>query len=285
MISARAAIIGTMRHDLFEKCMLESDFSLKTAIRNSYQIVREHAETLIGCGIHFEHDAREEVLRVLPQIQRFASEYTSLGERVAGNTTIVSGKNRTGNRLGDVHFCAQAVYATEESTVSSVLGLKGNVDATVEAIITPGQNSVHNPNLSRSLNGLELKTGHNQTTQNAHMAQLALYTVMLRARHGSAPNGLIKRKPTENESRGFPIGADKGGMLLYLNHESYRAVHVSPSIGEIKSLLGQRNAHSGELRRSAKPRGVILEYEDEKENKHGKNSNEAHAPDSTESKR
>lgn len=45
-------------------------------------------------------------------------------------------------------------------------------------------------------------------------------------------------------------------MLLYLNHESFRAVHVSPNINEVKSLINHRNLVATELKKASKPRGV-----------------------------
>jgi hypothetical protein len=53
------------------------------------------------------------------------------------------------------------------------------------------------------------------------------------------------------------------GMLLYMNSEAVRAVHVAPLMGEIKSLIGQRNVVASELLRASRPRGIVLSYENE----------------------
>ena len=263
---AKSAVIGTMRHDLFELCLLQRNFSHEFAKQNIPHIVRKHAETLIGCGIYNDQEAVREVMRVLPQMQRFATEFTTLINSNQGNTTGVL------DGMGGVHtnvsLKADSVYATEEATISPELGLKGFVDATVEATITnctPIQthfriNGKKDDVPYRSLVAIELKTGHNQNTQHAHAAQLSLYTLTLRSRHGSAIMGSKNVNGQAGEFLGMN-GAANGGILLYLNHESFRAVHVSPEVNEIKSLLNQRNIVATEIRRASKPRGVMLEYE------------------------
>ena len=84
---------------------------------------------------------------------------------------------------------------------------------------------------------------------------------MLRARHGSAPsptssNHLVDTKNIDD------AGASSGGMLLYLNHESFVARHVRPSQTDVKTLVGQRNAVAADARRARRPRGVKLQLEE-----------------------
>jgi hypothetical protein len=51
-------------------------------------------------------------------------------------------------------------------------------------------------------------------------------------------------------------------MLLYLNNESIKAIHVCPSIAEAKTLISQRNSIASDIKTVSKPRGVVLSYED-----------------------
>jgi hypothetical protein len=51
-------------------------------------------------------------------------------------------------------------------------------------------------------------------------------------------------------------------MLLYLNQAGLNAVHISPDVSELKSLLSQRNVVAAELKRAAAPRGIVIEYDD-----------------------
>eukprot|EP00559_Dactyliosolen_fragilissimus_P001342 CAMPEP_0184867600 /NCGR_PEP_ID=MMETSP0580-20130426/27217_1 /TAXON_ID=1118495 /ORGANISM="Dactyliosolen fragilissimus" /LENGTH=1622 /DNA_ID=CAMNT_0027367987 /DNA_START=91 /DNA_END=4956 /DNA_ORIENTATION=+ len=265
-LSSRAAIVGTMRHELFEQCLLRQNFSYEFARNYAPLIVRKHAETLIGCKIYNEGEIISEVIKVIPQIQKFASQFTSFDKNIeAGSPSILEGNQSESS----IRFTADRMYATEEASVSPELGLKGFVDATVEAVtrhiqVNSGDmtqcNTINNTPL-RSLMGVELKTGHNQTTQHNHTAQLALYTLMLRSRHGSVDT------KENNVDKDYELlgtnGAANGGMLLYLNDKSFKAVHVSPTKNEMKSLLNHRNMLATETRRALKHSVIKIEYEDD----------------------
>jgi hypothetical protein len=207
-------------------------------------------------------------LQVVTKIQRFANQYTTLNptKNVDSIAKSARGGRLKGNAMQpDMHFLAHSVQATEEAVVCPELGMKGNLDVTVRATTStlPHGNITAGPPQT-SLMSIELKTGHNQNPQSAHMAQLALYTMMLRVRRGpSRPSTTPSSQPLNREAT---LGAGESGMLLYLNHENYRASHVSPMLNEIKSLIGQRNLVASELERVSSPRGVILSYEDENNN-------------------
>jgi hypothetical protein len=265
--TAKAALFGTLRHELFERCMSNQDFSWPTAKSIAQNIVRRNAESLVGCGVK-DAEAREEVLRVVPQIQRFAADFTSFQGAAIKRQRQPSASNAYGSRLKgngiqpDMHFVANSV-SDDVAIVCPELGLKGYLDATVSATTSPLSSTVgHQASKSvvqpqTSLACIELKTGHNQNPQNAHMAQLALYTMMLRVRRGSQTHS-----SSAAQGVGQEIGAGESGMLLYLNHETYRALHVSPMPNEIKSLIGQRNLVASELSRASRPRGIVLNYEE-----------------------
>lgn len=68
-LSARSAVIGTLRHGLFERCLQEHTASRQSAAVFTRQIIRDNAESLVGCGITDQKDAFTEVMKTLPQIQ------------------------------------------------------------------------------------------------------------------------------------------------------------------------------------------------------------------------
>ena len=246
-LNSKAALFGTMRHDLFERSMRSQDFSIETAKEYVHTIVRENAESLVAVGIT-DAEAQREVIRVVQQIQQFAIKYTEFGMSKS-NPQVSSGRGSTleGNGVQpDLHFLAHQVHATEESLLSPELGLKGNIDCTIKATTSEVHIAGRPAEPQTVLSSIELKTGHNQATQNAHMAQLALYTLMLKIRYGSGIGG-----------------AGDSGMLLYLNNDGFRAVRVKPMLNEFKSLIGQRNLVATELRRSSRPRGIVLKIEDD----------------------
>jgi hypothetical protein len=97
---------------------------------------------------------------------------------------------------------------------------------------------------------VELKTGHHQRPQNAHIAQLALYVVMLQTRYGTAGCKSTAWSAAEN------------GLILYMNNEAVRAVHIAPMLSEIKSMIEMRNVVAIESIRTSRPRGIRLSYEE-----------------------
>ena len=163
----------------------------------------------------------------------------------------------------DAFLSIDEVFATEEWALVPELGLKGNVDATVLGRIKPVQSSTAPSAGTEERDALipvELKTGHNQNAQHNHLAQLSVYTIMLRARHGSAFNGDACSKNNEDTSNLIERGAASSGMLLYLNDKSFCAKHVKPSLSDIKTLVGQRNGIVCDVLNAARPRGIALEY-------------------------
>jgi hypothetical protein len=232
-----------MRHELFEETLKSRDFSLNSAGANISSIVRRRAPDLLAARVS-STEAKREIQEVLPSLQKFGSDFTALCGQEGGAVldNHVPGGVST-------HFLAKSVEAVEEPVITHELGLKGNVDVIVEAATTRSDQMVGQKTISKM--GVELKTGHNQTTQNGHVAQLALYILMMQARLG-----------TKRWNPSAP-GAAESGVLLYMNNKSLRAVHIAPLLSEIKSLIGQRNVLATEQRRAARPRGIVLLYENE----------------------
>jgi hypothetical protein len=107
--------------------------------------------------------------------------------------------------------------------------LKGNVDALVNVVLSGDPSPT-----KRRLMGMELKTGHNQNLNQAHTIQLSLYVLMLQAR--------------------YAIDDEKnGGILMYLNNEGQKAIHITPTSNEFKSLMSIRNHIVNEKKKSLEP--------------------------------
>jgi hypothetical protein len=242
-----------MRHSLFEATMKEKDFTVASAMTQIRKIVRQNAEGLLACNLS-SREAEQEIFKFLPQLKRFAKEYTEFGE---SNESNHPSKGTILENYGPVvvptAFLAKSAEAIEEPVISPELGLKGNVDMLVRAMTTSSMIS-HNEQ-QPSIMGIELKTCHHQQAQNIHVAQLSLYVVMLQTRYGT------KGSKINHES---PSAADNG-MLLYMNNEAVRAIHIAPIISETKSLIGLRNLVAIESVRSTRPRGVRLHFEESKD--------------------
>jgi hypothetical protein len=196
-------------------------------------------------------------------LQKFLQTYTSwdgskTGQMKLGNATVLN-ELKGEFASSDTLFSIKDIYATEQMTMCPELGLKGYVDANVEALMKPPNSG----SISTSLMPIELKTGHSQTMKSNHSAQLAVYTVLLRSRHGTS----------SHNSTGNELGAASSGMLLYLNEKSFNAIHIKPTLLDAKNLIGQRNDVACDGLKASRPRGIAIEY------------NEDGRPNSTESKR
>jgi DNA replication ATP-dependent helicase Dna2 len=190
-------------------------------------IVREYAETILGAGVTDE-EAIEETSKFILELQRFASQYILTDAEQSSCHSIHKGhqKSKFSFQITDVH-------SLEEAAVSPELGLKGNVDALVNVVLSGDSSPT-----KRRLMGMELKTGHNQNLNQAHTIQLSLYVLMLQAR--------------------YAIDDEKnGGILMYLNNEGQKAIHITPTSNEFKSLMSIRNHIVNEKKKSLEPRGII----------------------------
>jgi DNA replication ATP-dependent helicase Dna2 len=272
-LSSKAAFVGTMRHGLFEACMKTAEFDSFFAQREVKKLLREKAEMLIGCNVS-ESEAEAEILGILPMIRQFAQEYTTLRKDVMMLSSL--GKTVGGVACHpDIRLLVKGVHSVEENIVSASLGLKGSIDGVLEAesrtighkhggpSSTNALNNLNNSTPQQSLMCLELKTGHNQNVQNAHMAQLSLYAYMLQSRYGTRVElddnlhtGLQSQQKTSVK------GGAPGGILLYLNDKSQQICHVSPQMNEVKTLMSQRNVVASDSKRALRPRGIGLSYEE-----------------------
>jgi len=207
--------------------MLSQDFSTSTMKKYILSIVREHAETILGAGVTDE-EAIEETSKFILELQRFASQYILSDAEKSSWHSIqkVHQKSKLLFQITDVH-------SLEEAAVSPELGLKGNVDALVNVVL-----SIDPSSTKRRLMGMELKTGHNQNVNQAHTIQLSLYVLMLQAR--------------------YAINDEKNcGILMYLNNEGQKAILITPTSNELKSLMSIRNHIVNETKKSLEPRGII----------------------------
>jgi hypothetical protein len=268
-LSAKSAVIGTLRHDLFERCLQDHNASRQSAAIHTRQIIRNHAETLVGCGITDQKDAFCEVMKTLPQIQNFLQKYTSWDVSKAGQMNFVSNAPRPPETLrgefpsSDTLFSIKGLYATEEMTMCPELGLKGFVDATVAVQTKPLTASSLQKSNPTCLMPIELKTGHTQTMRSNHSAQLSVYTVLLRSRHGTASKESTGDESVSFDMDGKEMGAADSGMLLYLNEKSFNAIHVRPTLADVKQLIGQRNEVACHDLKAALPRGIVIEYNED----------------------
>ena len=206
-------------------------------------IVREASEDIVGCPGTTSHAVETELHKFVPQVKRFVNDYTSLLQPQRKSLARLD----SNGAHAPLFFRANNVYAIEEAINSPEMGIRGNIDAVLHA--TVADNLIESP--TEALLAVELKTGHRQSMDPSHMAQLTLYNLMLQARYGSAQT--IDREKSNRASR--------ASMLLYLNADSVKTANISPSVLEAKMLLGQRNTVASKQKQSTELRGVELKFE------------------------
>lgn len=232
-VSDKAPLFGTMRHQLFEEVLKHQHFTRKEAEMHIDLIIRQHAESLLACRAS-SCEATRELAQFIPTLIRFAEQYTDLKNRRSGGAML-----RNQFDQPSIQFLARSVEAIEDPSISPELGLKGNIDMIVHA------ETIDQGRIERGLFGVELKTGHSQKTHESHMAQLLMYLLMMQTRYG-----------TQNNSA-------PSGLLLYMNKEALRAVHATPALPHLKTLIGVRNAVASAQVRVSHPRGLVIVREPE----------------------
>ena len=259
MSSSKALLLGTLRHGLFEVALQSKNTSREFIERSIKKIVRSEAQRLVGCRMS-SADAERELSKFWPQVEAFEREFIKKApdqrQRFGSMGDFLTGDN--------AQKCAiTEVKGVEEEVTSPELGLKGNVDMLVEAMTSPtpefdkwlasgGPNSAK----ARTLMSVELKTHHNSNPQTKHAAQLTYYTMMLLSRFGHTASANFKKNPKSSDTLA-------GSILLYINDQSMKAIHIAPTLSEIKSLIEQRNTFCSASARASRPRGVALSYDEE----------------------
>ncbi|GKZ01089.1 hypothetical protein MPSEU_001060500 [Mayamaea pseudoterrestris] len=255
-LTSIAPLYGTMRHELFEASMRENNFAIDSARRHISRIIRENADGLLACKVT-PREAAMELIKFVPQLQAFASQYTCLGNQISSKSAQLTALEPCG-LSAPIRCRVLEVEAVEEPVVSPELGLKGNIDMLVKASTESVNITNSRPDVSTMC--VELKTGHIQRTNDAHVAQLVLYMIMRRSRFVADCSS-----STSFESAG------ENGMLLYMNNDAARVVSSNPSLSVLKSLLGQRNQVAIETLRAARPRGDAISFQNAPDTSNGAN--------------
>ncbi|KAK9460297.1 DNA replication factor Dna2-domain-containing protein [Lipomyces oligophaga] len=157
-----AMIYGTILHELFQMCMLESNFQYDFLDQVLETIIPRHIENLFFVMEPLEN-VRKHVREKYSLIQNWATKHFEVMNRAA-NTTSSS------NEISIVN-----VLDCEEHIWSPMYGLKGSIDMTVNIRRSPESTRV-------SVAPFEIKTGR-MSGIISHRAQTILYTLMLSDRY------------------------------------------------------------------------------------------------------
>ncbi|WFC96743.1 DNA helicase [Malassezia brasiliensis] len=209
-----AAVLGNLVHGLLQACLVADAAPGWERLGNfapafvAAEIERQLVANRAALSLVAAESAavRAELEAAVPALVSFAERY--LARRDGATEPLCAVDDR---RASGVALRITRVLGVEEDVVSPMYGLKGRVDACVEALVdTDGVRR-------RALLPLEIKTGR-LLTSTEHAAQTSMYTLLL------------------SDAWGIAVDA---GLLLYTQTSS--VVRVPQVLREVRSLLLARN--------------------------------------------
>ncbi|KAF1330421.1 Dna2-like helicase, partial [Globisporangium splendens] len=210
------AFLGTLKHNLFEKSLLQGEFGAEFLLREAQKIVYDNILGLVECGLD-EQTALVELKNVIEDYRKWLVE-ASGQEGVALNEPPPV----TGARV-KVH----KVLATEEMMWSIKWGLKGATDASVEATFLTNAVGVQG---EKVVLPLELKTGSKVYAGVEHQGQVILYTLLLNERYRQrCQDGLLMYVPGIETNRIAAMATHIRGLIIARNK-------FASSMAKVKAL-------------------------------------------------
>jgi len=172
--SSPPLLYGQVLHELFQEAMSENRWDiefLKSAIEKT---LPRHFEVLVDIGLNL-NQAREHLHSKLLEMQSWAEMFLHVQPRTDALVRTRSAKS--------VSMSLSKLLDVEEHVWSPQYGLKGNIDATVQVVMDDDDGK------QRVLTvPFEVKTG--KRASEAHLAQTALYTLLVSDRYGKFPPSL-----------------------------------------------------------------------------------------------
>ncbi|PHH71433.1 hypothetical protein CDD82_6504 [Ophiocordyceps australis] len=219
-------VYGTMLHEIFQEAMMANRWDLGFLGRVIDDVIKKHIEDLYIIKVDVAA-AREHLQSKMTELSHWARAFVSVEPRPEAVVEDRNGKkaNMAITKLLDV----------EEHVWSPMYGLKGNIDATVEVVMADGaqQRTLTVP--------FEVKTGRNANS--SHMAQTALYTLLLTDRYDiDVACGILYYMETSKTMRIPSVRHELRHMVMQRNHLACyireRSVQLPPMLKN-KHLCGR----------------------------------------------
>ncbi len=171
-------LYGTLLHELFQEAMKANRWDSTFLSDTIETLLPSHLETILEINSTCEA-VKEHLGSKLPELQAWAKVFVRAEPQAEAVVRERNGRQSTMsiNKLLDV----------EEHVWSPMYGLKGNIDATVQVTMRDesGERTLTVP--------FEVKTGKNSSNA-AHIAQTALYNLLLSNRYGTS--SILARIPS-----------------------------------------------------------------------------------------
>lgn len=211
-------VYGTILHEIFQEALLVNRWDVDFLSELISRTTEKHIEDLYTIKVGLAY-AREHLQSKMTELSCWAQDFVASLPKVRPYTpfkNVQPSDARQPNAIVEDRHGKKANMAitklldVEEHVWSPMYGLKGNIDATVEVVMSDGQGE-------RKLTvPFEVKTGKNANS--SHMAQTALYTLLLSDR--------------------YDIDVAYG-ILYYM--ESSKIVRIPAVRHELRHLIMQRN--------------------------------------------
>ncbi|GFP57963.1 DNA replication ATP-dependent helicase/nuclease DNA2 [Trichoderma asperellum] len=219
-------VYGTMLHEIFQEALLANRFDLGYLSELIEKNIERHIEDLytIKMGIAA---AKEHLQSKMTELSYWAKSFVASQPQA---DAIVEGRN------GDkATIAVRKLLDVEEHVWSPMYGLKGNIDATVEVMMTDGKQS------QVLTVPFEVKTGKHANS--SHMAQTALYTLLLSDRYDiDITHGILYYMETSKTMRIPAIRHELRHMIMQRNQLACyireRSVQLPPML-KSKHMCGK----------------------------------------------
>ncbi|TMW58507.1 hypothetical protein Poli38472_010066 [Pythium oligandrum] len=228
------ALLGTLKHELFQKALVEGRHDLEFLRSVAPQVVSSHVLELVGSGLS-EESAMFEMGKLMEDYQTWLRNISASG--------VLLNEPPLAPTAG-MKVIVQQVLAVEEMLWSIQWGLKGSTDASVEAVFA-GANQ-HDTKSSIVL-PLELKTGSKMYGGVEHQGQVILYTMLLNERYQqNCRDGLLMYAPGIETNRISAMAAHIRGLVIARNK-------YASAMARVKALGGAGSTTSAEQQDSVFP--------------------------------
>nr|POE54926.1 dna replication atp-dependent helicase/nuclease dna2 [Quercus suber] len=212
--TSKAMVYGKILHEIFQQALAANQWDDNFLSELIQHTMQSHVEGLWELGMKDTVLAMEEIRAKMAELAAWAAIFVA---PEPGTKAVV--EDRRGEKI---LMSVSKLIAIEEHIWSPQFGLKGNIDATIESTLIDDASLPS----KRFIAPFEVKTG--RTTQSAaHMAQTALYTLLLSDRYDVTV---------------------EAGILYYL--ESSSMARVAPPVSEMRQMIQQRNRLASHIYRA-----------------------------------
>ncbi|KAJ8468324.1 hypothetical protein ONZ45_g17286 [Pleurotus djamor] len=210
--SSPSLVWGSMLHLVVQSCLASGQWSDAFINQTIDEVIAAGLLDLIKVRVDVGQ-AKREIYARAKGLRTFAERYIADFPKPTASLTNTRASRSQSATLAISHF-----YDSEEDIWSPEYGLKGKVDATVQAVISEMLHPQLPPSISSQTLPFEIKTGR-AVAGMEHRAQTMLYALLIAERYGvEVPSGLLYYTQNE-EVVNVPVGRNEIRGLMIVRNE------------------------------------------------------------------